>query len=115
MGFGGTLCVQQLLVQAVSRERLGQVFALSSAGMLTVQGLAAYLAGGMAELLTPAQAMAVMAIGSLLATAALLMPLRGRGRRACQRQQPETSIRTAQRHRQGVELEPAPSGCRGGA
>jgi hypothetical protein len=56
-----------------------------------------------------------MAIGSLLATAALLMPLRGRGRRACQRQQPETSIRTAQRHRQGVELEPAPSGCRGGA
>jgi hypothetical protein len=78
IGFGGTLCVQQLLVQTISRERLGQALAVSSAGMLTVQGLAAYLAGALAQLLTPGRAMAVMAAASLLATAALVAPLRRR-------------------------------------
>jgi hypothetical protein len=46
--------------------------------MLTVQGLAAYLAGALAQLLTPGRAMAVMAAASLLATAALVAPLRRR-------------------------------------
>jgi hypothetical protein len=93
MGFGGTLCVQQLLVNAVSREHLGQALALASAGMLTAQGLAAYLAGAIAVLLTPGRAMAVMAIASLVATGALMAPLdlHGRLRRLCQ---PRTSARS---------------------
>jgi MFS family permease len=72
MGFGGTLCVQQLLVEAVPGERLGQVLALSSAGMLSAQGLAAYLAGGIASLISPGRAMAAMAMLSLAATTILL-------------------------------------------
>jgi hypothetical protein len=84
VGFGGTLCVQQLLVHAAPSDRLGQVLALSSAGMLSAQGLAAYLAGGIAELLTPGPSMAIMAIGSLAATAALLAPARRRLRRSMQ-------------------------------
>jgi predicted MFS family arabinose efflux permease len=98
VGFGGTLCVQQLLVKVASRQHLGQILALSSAGMLTAQGLSAYLAGALAELLTPGRAMAVMATGSVLATGLLMAPLGRRGGRSWGRSQLCTSARPVPAH-----------------
>ncbi len=72
IGFGGTLCLQQRMVEAVPERSLGQAFALASAGMLTTQGLASYLAGGLAEAASPGRAMAAMAVLSIVATFALL-------------------------------------------
>lgn len=72
IGYGGTLCLQQQLVAIVPEDMTGQALALASAGMLTAQGLAAYLAGGIAQVTRPGVAIAVMAVLSLLATLALL-------------------------------------------
>jgi MFS family permease len=73
IGYAGTFGIQQRLVTAVEPDELGQALALSSAGMLTCQGVAAYLAGAIAQLTAPSVAMAVMGAGSLLATVALLV------------------------------------------
>jgi MFS family permease len=76
VGFGGSLCTQQQIVERVPQRTLGQVLALASAGMLSAQGLAAALAGALASAITPAPAMAVMAAISLLASFMLLTPRR---------------------------------------
>jgi MFS family permease len=72
IGYAGTLCLQQQFVAVVPEDVIGQALALASAGMLTAQGLAAYLAGAIAQVTRPGIAMAVMAAFSLLATLALL-------------------------------------------
>jgi hypothetical protein len=61
------------MVHAVPERSFGQAFALASAGMLTCQGLASYLAGGLAQAASPATAMAAMAALSIIATFALLV------------------------------------------
>jgi predicted MFS family arabinose efflux permease len=72
VGYGGTLGLQQQLVEAVPEDSLGQAFALASAGMLSAQGVAAYLTGSLAQATGASTAIAIAAVASLLATLALL-------------------------------------------
>jgi MFS family permease len=72
VGYGGTLGLQQRLVETVSEDILGQVFALASAGMLSVQGVAAYLTGSLAQATGASIAIAIAGAASLVATLALL-------------------------------------------
>jgi MFS family permease len=73
-GYAGTLCIQQQLVTVVAENSIGQALALASAGMLSAQGLAAYLAGGLAQLTSVGVAIAVM--GAISAAAAITLLLR---------------------------------------
>ena len=54
----------------------GQALGLHTSGMLTMQAVAATLAGGVAQVLSPAHAMAVMATASILVSLALFSALR---------------------------------------
>jgi MFS family permease len=72
IGYGGTLGVQQQMVKVVPEAWLGHALALASAGMLTAQGLAAYMAGGLADGAPVGAAMAVMAAASVAATVVLI-------------------------------------------
>jgi membrane protein implicated in regulation of membrane protease activity len=62
-------------------ELSGHALGLHSSGMLTMQGVSAALAGTVAQLTSPATAMTVMAITSLVATLLISGP----------RQRPEVS------------------------
>lgn len=78
-GYAGTLCIQQRFVMVVAEDSIGQALALASAGMLSAQGLAAYLAGGIAQLTRPGIAIAVMgALSAVASTAPLGGMVRGR-------------------------------------
>jgi len=72
VGYGGTLGLQERLVEAVPEDSLGQAFALASAGMLSAQGVAAYLTGSLAQATGASTAIAIAGVASLLATLALL-------------------------------------------
>jgi predicted MFS family arabinose efflux permease len=72
IGYGGTLGLQQRLVEALPEASLAQAFALASAGMLSAQGIAAYLIGSVAQAVGAPIAMSMAGVASLLATAALL-------------------------------------------
>jgi hypothetical protein len=52
-------------------ELSGHALGLHSAGMLTMQGVGAALAGSVAQLTSPAQAMTLMALASLAVTLTL--------------------------------------------
>jgi membrane protein implicated in regulation of membrane protease activity len=58
----------------------GHALGLYSAGMLTMQGVGAALAGAVAQYVSPATAMAVMAAGSVAVTVLLAPGLRGESR-----------------------------------
>ncbi|MFJ4360423.1 MFS transporter [Streptomyces massasporeus] len=64
VGFGASLVQQERLVALTPDELSGHALGLHSAGMLTMQGVAAALAGSLAQLTSPAQAMTMMAVGS---------------------------------------------------
>ncbi|MER5576474.1 MFS transporter [Streptomyces massasporeus] len=64
VGFGASLVQQERLVALTPDELSGHALGLHSAGMLTMQGIAAALAGSLAQLTSPAQAMTMMAVGS---------------------------------------------------
>ncbi|MCF3131021.1 MFS transporter [Streptomyces olivochromogenes] len=71
VGFGASL-VQQERLMALTPDGLGgHALGLHSAGMLTVQGASAALAGSVAQATSPATAMTVMATASLAVTLAL--------------------------------------------
>jgi hypothetical protein len=82
LGYAGTLCIQQQLVTVVPEDSIGQALALASAGMLSAQGLAAYLAGGIAQLTRPGIAITAMGAISAVAAIALLRKARGSASRA---------------------------------
>ncbi|NEY34714.1 MFS transporter [Streptomyces sp. PRKS01-65] len=94
VGFGASLVQQQRLMALTPGELAGHALGLHSAGMLTMQGAAAALAGTVAQLASPAAAMTAMAAASLAATLALtaasrrgardggLLPRRGPARTA---------------------------------
>ncbi|MFJ5277049.1 MFS transporter [Streptomyces parvulus] len=71
VGFGASLVQQERLVALTPDELSGHVLGLHSAGMLTLQGLSATLAGTVAQLTSPATAMTALAAGSLAVTLAL--------------------------------------------
>ncbi len=61
----------------VPEDSIGQALALASAGMLSAQGLAAYLAGGIAQLTRPG--IAITAMGAISAVAAIALLRKARG------------------------------------
>ncbi|MFI2207633.1 MFS transporter [Streptomyces sp. NPDC020192] len=70
-GFGASLVQQERLMELTPDELAGQALGLHSAGMLTLQGASATLAGTVAQFTSPAAGMTVMAAGSVLVTLAL--------------------------------------------
>jgi MFS family permease len=81
VGFGASLIQQERLMALTPDELSGHALGLHSSGMLTMQGVSAALAGTVAQLTSPATAMTVMAITSLVATLLISGP----------RQRPEVS------------------------
>ncbi|MEW2164019.1 MFS transporter [Streptomyces sp. NPDC007084] len=75
-GFGSSLIQQERLVALIPDDLSGHALGLHSAGMLTMQGVSAALAGGVAQLTSPATAMTVMAAASITVTLTLAPSLR---------------------------------------
>ncbi|MFG2315968.1 MFS transporter [Streptomyces tendae] len=73
VGFGASLVQQERLVALTPDELSGHALGLHSAGMLTMQGVAAVLAGTVAQFTSPATAMSVMALASLTVTLTLTL------------------------------------------
>ncbi|MFC9465678.1 MFS transporter [Streptomyces coelicoflavus] len=71
VGFGASLVQQERLVALTPDDLSGHALGLHSAGMLTMQGVAATLAGTVAQVTSPATAMTVMALASLTVTLTL--------------------------------------------
>ncbi|MEU2913851.1 MFS transporter [Streptomyces massasporeus] len=76
VGFGASLVQQERLVALTPDALSGHALGLHSAGMLTMQGVAAALAGSLARLTSPARAMTMMAVGSAGATLLLTVAAR---------------------------------------
>ncbi|WP_217143915.1 MFS transporter [Streptomyces sp. AC627_RSS907] len=76
VGFGASLVQQERLVALTPDELSGHALGLHSAGMLTAQGVAAALAGTVAQFTSPATAMTVMALASLAVTLTLTVTSR---------------------------------------
>ncbi|MDT9697178.1 MFS transporter [Streptomyces sp. P17] len=76
VGFGASLIQQERLMALTPDELSGHALGLHSAGMLTLQGVSATLAGSVAQLTSPATAMTVMAVASLAVTGCLARGLR---------------------------------------
>ncbi|MGW1724997.1 MFS transporter [Streptomyces sp. NPDC002306] len=70
-GFGASLLQQERLMALTPDELSGHALGLHSAGMLTMQGVSAVLAGTLAQLTSPPLAMTLMATASLTVTATL--------------------------------------------
>ncbi|WP_328669637.1 MFS transporter [Streptomyces sp. NBC_00328] len=75
IGFGSGLIQQERLVALIPDELSGHALGLHTAGMLTMQGVSAALAGGIAQLTSPATAMTVMAAASIAVTLTLALSL----------------------------------------
>ncbi|GAA2418467.1 MFS transporter [Streptomyces pulveraceus] len=71
VGFSASLLYQERLMALTPDEYTGQALGLHSSGMLTMQGVAATLAGTIAQRTSPATAMTVMAAASVAVTLAL--------------------------------------------
>lgn len=77
IGYSATLLLQDRLMALTPADIHGQALGLHSAGMLTMQGVGAALAGALAQYAAPATAMAVMAAASVTVTLLLAPGLRG--------------------------------------
>nr|MDX2775465.1 MFS transporter [Streptomyces europaeiscabiei] len=77
LGFGASLVQQQRLLALTPPELTGHALGLHSAGMLTLQGVSAGLAGGVAQLTSPGAAMAGASV-----TVTLVLWAAGRDERA---------------------------------
>ncbi|MFD4562187.1 MFS transporter [Streptomyces sp. NPDC058469] len=80
VGFAASLVLQERLMELTPDELAGHSFGLRSAGMLTMQGVSAALAGTVAQLTSPGTAMTLMALASAAVTltlAALARQARG--------------------------------------
>ena len=76
VGYAAGLLLQQRLLAIVPDELSGHALGLHSAGMLTVQALAAALAGTLAEVLPPAAVMSLLAAASVAVTLVMAPRLR---------------------------------------
>ncbi|GAA2667576.1 MFS transporter [Actinoplanes palleronii] len=76
VGYCSTLLLQERLVAIAPAENRGQALGLHSAGMLTMQAVCAAVAGALAELLSPATTITVLAAASVVVTLALAPFLR---------------------------------------
>ncbi|NEA64578.1 MFS transporter [Streptomyces sp. SID12488] len=80
VGYGASLVQQERLMSLTPPELSGHALGLHSAGMLTMQGVSAALAGTIAQLTSPGAAMTVMAAGSVCVTVGLVAAGRREGR-----------------------------------
>ncbi|MER5951450.1 MFS transporter [Streptomyces sp. NPDC001904] len=71
VGFSASLLLQERLVALTPDELSGHALGLHTAGMLTMQGVGALLAGALAQLTSPAAAMVVLAVLSVAVTLVL--------------------------------------------
>lgn len=78
VGFAASLLLQERLMALTPKELSGQALGLSSSGMLAMQGVGAAVAGGIAQLTSPATGMAAVAGLSVAVTLALAPGLRDR-------------------------------------
>ncbi|WP_320779067.1 MFS transporter [Streptomyces sp. CRN 30] len=81
IGFGASLVQQQRLLSLTPDRLTGHALGLHSAGTLALQGLSAALAGGLADLTSPATAITVLAGTSVAVTLILWTADRRHGRR----------------------------------
>ncbi|MFD6907252.1 MFS transporter [Streptomyces sp. NPDC060077] len=68
VGFGASLVQQERLMAVTPPDLSGHALGLHSSGMLTMQGVSAALAGGLAQLTSPAAAMTTLAAASTAVT-----------------------------------------------
>ncbi|WP_433443111.1 MFS transporter [Nonomuraea sp. CA-141351] len=73
-GYAASLLLQQRLMELTPDELSGHALGLHSSGMLAMQGVAAVLAGALAQRTSPAAAMAVLAAASVAVT--VFLPVR---------------------------------------
>ena len=71
IGFGASLVQQERLMSLTPPELSGHALGLHSAGMLTMQGVSAAVAGAVAQLTSAGVAMVVMAVASMAVTVSL--------------------------------------------
>lgn len=76
VGYSASLLLQERLMALTPHELSGHALGLSSSGMLAMQGVGAALAGGVAQLTSPASAMTAMAVVSVAVTLVLAPGLR---------------------------------------
>ncbi len=69
VGYAASLPLQERLVRATDDDVQGQTMGLHGQGLAIWQALGALLAGGVATVLSPATAIGVMAVASLVVTA----------------------------------------------
>ncbi|MEV4281764.1 MFS transporter [Actinoplanes xinjiangensis] len=65
-GFAYSLGLQRAFLEAAPENRVGQMFALLSTGLMALQGVGPLLAGALAELTTPATAIACAGAATML-------------------------------------------------
>jgi MFS family permease len=70
-GYGASLLLQDRLIALTPQDIRGQALGLNSSGMLTMQAVGATIAGVIAEHVSPASAMTIMAVASVITTLAL--------------------------------------------
>ncbi|WP_461084819.1 MFS transporter [Streptomyces deserti] len=80
VGFGASLAQQERLMTLTPGELAGHALGLHSAGMITMQGVSAVLAGSVAQLTSPATAMTALAVASFGVTLTLAAAGRHEGR-----------------------------------
>lgn len=76
VGYGASLVSQERLMALTPDELAGHALGLHSAGMLTMQGVCALLAGAVAERTSPGTGITVLAAGSVTVTLLLARGLR---------------------------------------
>ncbi|MYV54299.1 MFS transporter, partial [Streptomyces sp. SID3212] len=76
IGFASSLLLQESLIALTPDDIQGQALGLDTSGRLTMQGVAAALAGAVAQYTSPATAITVMALSSVVVTLALAPGLR---------------------------------------
>ncbi|MGH3383315.1 MAG: MFS transporter [Nocardioidaceae bacterium] len=76
VGYAASLAQQELLVSLTPVELSGQVLGVESSARMTCQGLGALLAGAVADAMDTGYTMALLAVASLAASAALTPALR---------------------------------------
>lgn len=76
IGYSGTLALQERLLHLTPAGVRGQVQGVEGAGRMTMQGIGALLAGGLAEVIPVGAAMTVCALASVVITLATLRGVR---------------------------------------
>ncbi len=77
IGFSASLLLQERLMALTPESLSGHALGLHTAGMLTMQGVGALVAGALAQLTSPATAMTVLAAASVAVTLCLGRGLKG--------------------------------------